>query len=528
MKLTVSSLLAALLPFSQLVLAAPRVEYRAWQFHVLKPAYVSESMKLALRYDINTVVFSHKMIGFTSDLYDGSDRAETLRALALEAHKANLKVWIWVRELNDVPAQFMDGRVVDMDRPGFWDWLRSRYERVLADFPKFDGVMLTFHETPYKVFSPRVRSTLPIPERFARMVNTIDDVCARRGKDLIVRTFLYEPEELEWFRAGIKQTKPRVMIQSKCEPHDWDPFYPHEPLIGAFPEHRQIIEFDGSSEFTGKNRIPYTSPEYFEHRWRYDLAHPGVCGYNVRVDHNGYDAIRTPNEINLYALYRMSQDSTITAAEIWKEWTHKRYGAEAAPFVEKALRPSFDVVNDSFFALKFWITNHSALPDLKYAMGHISSRTLAKWHPDKSEYKELEQRLLRPDPQLLEQILGEKDRAIAKAEECLLYLQQGKKYLKPDQYDDLYWRLDLLHRTAIVWKLHAEAAFGYQILASGQSVPGLRERVERAIGALEAQASVSAQNPQIGNDPPASAKEIRKVTDELKKMLNDLRPRSGE
>lgn len=518
--------LFALLSFTQFVFPDSEVQYRAWQFHVLKPAYVSESMKIALGYDVNTVVFSHEMIGFTSDLYDGTDRPETLRRLAREAHQLNLKVWIWVRELNDVPDRFMDKKVVDMDRPGFWEWFRARYEGVFQDFPEFDGVMLTFHETPYKVFSPSVRSALRIPDRFARMINTVDEVCASRGKELIVRTFLYQPEELEWFRAGIKQTKPRVIIQSKCEPHDWDPFYPHEPLIGAFPDHPHIIEFDGSSEFTGKNRVPYTSPEYFEHRWRYDLAQPGICGYNVRVDHGGYDAIHTPNEINLHALRRMSQDPKISATKIWKEWTEKHYGAEAAPYVESALRPTFDVVNDSFFALKFWITKHSALPDYKYAMGHISSRTLAKWYPDQPEYKELERRLLHPDPQLLEQILREKDRAIAKSEACLLSLQKGKKYLKPEQYDDLYWRLELLHRTAIIWKLHAEAAFGYSILASGQQVPGLWERVERAIQALYAQAEVSAENPLIGEDPPASAKEIRKVADELKKMLETLRPAS--
>jgi hypothetical protein len=41
-----------------------------------------------------------------------------------------------------------------------------------------------------------------MPERFARMINTIDRVCTRHKKDFIVRSFLYEPEEMEWFKDG--------------------------------------------------------------------------------------------------------------------------------------------------------------------------------------------------------------------------------------------------------------------------------------------------------------------------------------
>jgi len=64
-----------------------------------------------------------------------------------------------------------------------------------------------------------------------------------------------------------------------------------------------------------------------------------------------------------------------------------------------------------------------------------------------------------------------------------------------------------------VWKLHAEALFGYKVLASGHGVPGLVERVERALNALQAEAAISRADPQIGAAPPASAAEIREFTD---------------
>src|SRR5579872_4125948 len=52
--------------------ATDLVPYRAWQFHKLNAPYVSSTMKLAHNYDVNTVVFSHDMIGYASQLFDGS------------------------------------------------------------------------------------------------------------------------------------------------------------------------------------------------------------------------------------------------------------------------------------------------------------------------------------------------------------------------------------------------------------------------------------------------------------------------
>jgi hypothetical protein len=509
--------------------AEPLVPIRAWQFHTLDLPYVLSGLKLAPSYDVNTVVFSHEMIGYASELFNGSDRGRKLNQLTAAAHAEKLRAWIWVREFENVPDRFMAGRVVRMDRPGFWEWVAGRYTQLFTAYPNFDGLMLTFEESPYLLFDEKkVASSLSIPDRFARLIDTIDAVCRRYHKDFVVRSFLYEPQQMEWFKEGYVKTNPHVMVQTKCEPHDWDPFYPNDPLIGAFPGRKQIIEFDGSSEFTGKNRIPYTQPEYFERRWRYDLAKPGVMGYNVRVDHAGYDALHTPNEINIYAMTRFTQDAHITAADIWKEWTTRHYGAAAAPEIEQALRPTFDIVNQSFFALQFWITNHSRLPKFAYTEEHLHSRTMAKWYPGEPKYKKLEERLTNPDPEILERILAEKDAAIAQAHGSLLHLRIAKPNITPEQYDDLYWRLSLEERTAIIWKLHAEALFGYKVLAAGHRVPGLNERTERALDALKHEAQISGMDPRIGADPPASAKEIDEFIADLRARIAKISPKISQ
>ena len=67
----------------------------------------------------------------------------------------------------------------------------------------------------------------------------------------------------------------------------------------------------------------------------------GVAGYNARIDHGGYDALYTPNEISIYTLYRLIEDRRVDADDIWPEWTRLRYGKDGAAAVEKTLHPTF-------------------------------------------------------------------------------------------------------------------------------------------------------------------------------------------
>jgi hypothetical protein len=69
-------------------------------------------------------------------------------------------------------------------------------------------------------------------------------------------------------------------------------------------------------------------------------------------------------------------------------------------------------------------------------------------------------------------------------------------------------------RVAIVWKLHSEAFFGYKILKEGHKVPGLKERVERAIAGLMIQAEVAKSDPGIGDLPPGGASNMMDVAEE--------------
>jgi len=505
--------------------------WRMWQFHVMKPDYIRRVMAEAHEFDVNTIVLSHEIIYNATDIltpdaknvrgWQANERGLQLQKLARDAHQHNLKTIIWIHELESVPAPFIKDGKVNFDNDELAEWIKAKYRALYELYPEFDGLMLTFHETRYKIFDNRqVESILTMPQRFVRLINLLHEVCRAYDKTLIVRTFLYEPEELAWLREGLAGTSEEVIIQSKCVPHDWQPFYPHNPMIGAIPGRKMIIEFDGSSEYTGRNRIAYCNPEYFLMRWRYDRQFPEVMGYNARLDHAGFDAFFTPNQINLYTLSRVLQKPDITAEEIWTEWSNKTYGAAAAPEVRKALQPTFDCVNLALFAKGFWYSNHSRLSDYDYALKTLNRRSLVKWSPEDLSLKRTEQLLIAPTPEFLEEILVEKDQAMALADECLLHLQKAKPYLTEEQYDDLHFRLDLLNRVANIWRLHAEAFWGLLLLEQGNPPAGLSHRIERALEALDRQARISEDTPSVGNIEPASAQNIRHCTEDLRRRLH--------
>jgi hypothetical protein len=539
----------------------PVVPLRAWQLHELNDLedmdYIRRVMEKAPEYDINTLVFSHGMIGAIHDLYEGGDEGVSpfegmehgrkLNELAREAESKGLKTWIWIHELEDVPERFVKNGVVQLDDPGIYEFLKERYRKAFEDFPAFDGVMLTFHETRYKLFDDtEAVSEMSPPERFAKLTNTIHEVCKEYNKDLVVRTFVYTMEELEWAREGFSQTDPEVMIQSKTVPQDWEAFFPHNPVIGSFPDRRHIIEFDCSNEYTGKNFIPYTSPEYFAFRWLYDIRQPGVAGFNLRLDHKGYDALFTPNSINIYSIYRLTNDTTLTTDQIWKEWTTEQYGMEAAPHIEAALKPSFEIVNKAFFPLGFWFSKHSGLPEYNYAGGHITGHTSvtdwwpeeepdykkAPWWPEdvsKAAWAERENLLMKPTPADMERLIAEKDTALILAGESLFHLQKAQPYITRVQYDELYEMLARLQLVSTIRRMHAEAYFGLRTLEAGHEVPGLKERISRSVKGLYMLAELTRFNTPWVVDttayhqPPAVPWKTREVAWELENRLEELK-----
>ena len=85
----------------------------------MDPAYVIDALKKAPEYYINTVVYSHRMIKDVPELFDDPKRVGILTMLADEAHKYDLKVWLWLHELEGVPDRFLASSTTVMSGVSF-------------------------------------------------------------------------------------------------------------------------------------------------------------------------------------------------------------------------------------------------------------------------------------------------------------------------------------------------------------------------------------------------------------------------
>jgi hypothetical protein len=307
----------------------------------------------------------------------------------------------------------------------------------------------------------------------AKLIEVMGDVCGRHGKLLLVRTFVYEPADMQAMQAALKRVAAspvnarNVVVMTKCVPHDWTPFYPFDPLLGNVAGLPQIVEIDLGQEFTGLSRILHCEVDYVKYVMDHARAH-GVTGAVARVERGKNHALGTPNEVNLHAFGRLANDPALSADALWKEWATKRYGEQAAGQVTVLLRRTFDITNLTFFPLEQWITNHSLLPSFNYAYGHITERQNAKWIPGPRQLAARDE-LLRPTSDTLLKVAHEKDLAKRLSELSLTDLEAVKPIVAEADYKELKRYLELGRDNVEVFREHNLAMLAFIMLQNAKT-----------------------------------------------------------
>jgi len=138
-----------------------------------------------------------------------------------------------------------------------------------------------------------------------------------RGLELYIRTFIYHKEELEALLGCVNLVQhPDVKIMTKEVPHDFFLTHPVSNFINEF-EKEVIIEFDLGHEYHGQGIVASILPEITVQRWKYYEQQANVVGYVARTDRYGdTQNVGKPTEVNLYALKRITEDTSLTAQEI--------------------------------------------------------------------------------------------------------------------------------------------------------------------------------------------------------------------
>lgn len=258
---------AAILLLSGNLFAASSFTMVGWQFHFRDVPKVSEAIRKAPEYGVNFFIFSHALFDHVDPfLNDPAHQRDILQLGALaDSEKipaADEQIQHSVTGTGS-SASFRLGRRVNMDDPALMDYLRNRYERLLAMCPTAAGVVLTLHESDNKLFrNAEVQSSLPVPERIYKISMLVYDVVKKHNKKLILRNFFYEPEEMDYFAQAVPKLPNDIIIMSKDVVHDFDPWYPFDPLHGKVGKKVQIMEADLSVEKAWSRQGLYAQAEY--------------------------------------------------------------------------------------------------------------------------------------------------------------------------------------------------------------------------------------------------------------------------
>lgn len=300
------------------------------------------TIKTAKEYGINQLQLSHEII---HDLKAIRERkvCGQVNELIQPAHAEGIEeVLLWdhsLYALDYYPSRFRTGPdgTIDLDNPEFWEWFKEDYRQMLNLAPDADGLVLTFIETgAYAEKQHSVHMRTP-EEKLAAVVNAVSDVViGERKKRLYIRTFAYSEEEYKSTVGCIGHIKSdEVILMMKETPHDFFLTHPDNAYIRKM-NRPTIVEFDAGNEYSGQGVVANTWPEYTMRRWGSYINCANVLGYVARTDRYGNTGIvGTANEIQLYALKRMTEEPTVSVEQIYDEFITSRYDKAALSPIKK-------------------------------------------------------------------------------------------------------------------------------------------------------------------------------------------------
>jgi hypothetical protein len=399
-------------------------------------------------------------------------------------HSLGMQVTVWVHELADLPNPWLPEYLGDPDEKNakIWEVLDKRYEWILTKaIPKVDGLVLTVVETQVNATSTPLMK---------KIVEVVDRQCQANGKYLIVRTFVWHPEELASVMGAVRDLPADTVIMSKVVPQDWQMRGDNAAEIGAVGKRPQIVEYDVAGEYFLKGDVANCFTDLLKRQFDYGLS-KGVQGICVRVDRDDFNVLYQPQEVNLWALGFLAGGASNDLDDIWNKWATYRYGAGAAPGVIKALKPTGSVVAELLSIGPFTDGDTRAFPAMPDDYVFDTNWQNWRWN---GAYQRAYEAAEAGDPAFIAQVDTQKRAAMEVSKRCLADLDAAAAMLDPLEYSILHTKL---------------LTNDFQ----------LRFRTPMALATLHFRAWRNARNDQESSNALAAYRrdlaEVRKMADEL-------------
>lgn len=305
----------------------------------------------------------------------------------------------------------------------------QRYEWMLGELlPDIDGIVLTVVETQIRLTDTKM---------MLKLVDILREKCHKYNKELIVRTFVWHPDELEGVMGCIKQLPDDVIVMTKCVPQDWQMRGIDDTTLGDVGNHKQIEEWDIEGEYFLKDKVANCMPDILKRQFDYGVQH-GIDGICLRVDRDDAEVLHEPAEVNLWTMGMLSTGKTDSVEDVWNAWATARYGAKAAPGVIKALKPTAQVITECLNIGSFTFGDTRGFPD--NGDNDVFSRNWQNWRWD-SSYVPLYKLGLAGDKLYTRKVIRQKIEAFKLAQQSLDELEKVKSDLDPVEYNILKTRL---------------------------------------------------------------------------------------
>jgi len=446
-------------------------------------AHLTDVMNKAADFNIDNVHLSHGLIMEIDEINEDEAQAQMLQEVAQEAHALDLDVWVWSHEFTDVPAMLC----FDPEAP-VWDERQDAYREALARIPEIDGVILMFGSADMEPWyipcycdwcleleptgNPLLDAIHSRPaDRAQQIYDAVGEVVVNEfGKQLRMRTFMHQVLEIGWLGKSLR-TYPHqdLMVMTKDVPQDWQPYYPHNPLIGHVGHRHQIIEMDLGNEYWGKSSILNGQVDYIYYRYSYDRE-VGARGAAARIERGGDSAFGNPNEINIYAFTRLLQDETATPDQVYREWFDDRYGfddeSDASDVMKTIFRNSHYAMRKMYYTLGMWtmekgsdVTTGALFPEQLWTRATIFYDL---------EWSGVFFSLILPGTQTLIDLWQESNEAMEIAADNLALLESIEgDFADPDDYTELHEMLELHRDCTEVWRLVKDVVWRWQYTVLG-------------------------------------------------------------
>ncbi len=405
----------------------PRLPYRMISFHRGR----GDKRLIRLAHDLGFNGVQFQIEGSTVDGIKDFAKRDSQEHLVDFCHNLGMEVTVWVHEMSDLPPAWMPdwlGPVTTENQP-LWKLLDDRYEWVLRDaIPNVDGLALTVVETQVRATNTQV---------MLKLAALLQDKCKKYNKSLMVRTFVWFPEEFENVMAAVNQLPSNMVIMSKCVPQDWNLRGMFASEIGKVGGRPQIIEYDVAGEYFRRNFVANCMPERLKAQFDAEMK-TNISGICVRVDREDDNVLNQPNEMNLWTLGMLADGATDNLDEIWNAWARNRFGPAAADGVVRALKTTGDVVSEMLSVGPFSFGDNRKFPQI--GDEDIFGQLHQNWWWDDS-YAAVHMKGETGDPAFTAEVASAKEQARQLADQSLRDLDLIRDQLAPQDYSILKTRL---------------------------------------------------------------------------------------